>query len=133
LLVPPASEPTDQWRNLLPEMISKFETGDFHIINGVLLSANAIFKRFTGTFKSDPVMLQLKFCLDTFADPLTKLWVLVCGELQVGLQVNNPLDSNQIKECRLIFHHLDRTCVVAILGTESRPQLTVRRIIYMYL
>ena len=34
-----------KWPDLLTEMVSKFESGDFHIINGVLRTAHSIFKR----------------------------------------------------------------------------------------
>ena len=34
-----------KWPDLLSEMVSKFQTGDFHIINGVLRTAHSIFKR----------------------------------------------------------------------------------------
>ena len=35
----------DKWPDLIPEMVSKFETGDFHVINGVLRTAHSLFKR----------------------------------------------------------------------------------------
>lgn len=34
-----------KWQNLLTDMVQKFNTGDFHIINGVLRTAHSIFKR----------------------------------------------------------------------------------------
>ena len=36
----------DKWPTLLPEMVEKFNSGDFHIINGVLRTAHSIFKRY---------------------------------------------------------------------------------------
>lgn len=35
-----------KWPDLLPEMVSKFETGDFNVINGVLHTAHSLFKRY---------------------------------------------------------------------------------------
>ncbi len=35
----------DSWPNLLPELISKMASSDLSVINGVLGTANALFKR----------------------------------------------------------------------------------------
>lgn len=34
-----------KWPNLLTEMVNRFQSGDFHIINGVLRTAHSLFKR----------------------------------------------------------------------------------------
>lgn len=39
----------EKWPGLLQEMISHFQSGDFHAINGVLHTAHSLFKRY---FKS---------------------------------------------------------------------------------
>lgn len=67
-------------------MVAKLGTGDYHVINGVLLSANAILKRFRHVYRTDAVLLQLKLCLEQFADPLTKLFIAVFQQLQVRAQ-----------------------------------------------
>ena len=36
-----------KWPDLITEMVSKFQTGDFHIINGILRTAHSIFKRYS--------------------------------------------------------------------------------------
>lgn len=51
-----------KWPNLIQEMVEKFSTGDFHIINGVLHTAHSIFKRYRYEFKYLFLMLpQLKY------------------------------------------------------------------------
>ena len=35
-----------KWMDLFPYMVSKFASGDFHVINGVLRTANPLFKRY---------------------------------------------------------------------------------------
>ena len=35
----------DKWPDLLQEMVTKFQTGDFHVINGILITAHSLFKR----------------------------------------------------------------------------------------
>lgn len=34
-----------KWPDLLTEMVTRFQSGDFHIINGVLRTAHSLFKR----------------------------------------------------------------------------------------
>ncbi|KAH9496808.1 Exportin-2 [Bulinus truncatus] len=63
-----------KWPGLLAEMISKFETGDFNIINGVLQTAHSIFKRYRHEFKSQELWEEIKFVLDNFATALTELF-----------------------------------------------------------
>lgn len=65
-----------KWENLLPELVSKFNSQDFHVINGVLLTANSIFRRFRYVFRSDEIYRELKYCLDNFQEPLLRLFTL---------------------------------------------------------
>ncbi|XP_014260192.1 exportin-2 [Cimex lectularius] len=62
-----------KWPDLVPNMVSQFSTGDFNVISGVLTTAHSIFKRYRYEFKSQSLWEEIKFVLDTFADPLTKL------------------------------------------------------------
>lgn len=36
-----------KWPDLLTEMVTRFRSGDFHIINGVLRTAHSLFKRWS--------------------------------------------------------------------------------------
>lgn len=65
----------DNWPQLIGEMVDKFSSGDFHIINGVLQTAHSIFKRYRYEFKSQALWIEIKFVLDSFAKPLTDLLV----------------------------------------------------------
>jgi len=53
----------------------RFATGDFHIINGVLHTAHSIFKRYRYEFKSEKLWTEIKLVLDSFAKPLTELFI----------------------------------------------------------
>uniref|UniRef100_A0A023GFX0 Exportin-2 n=1 Tax=Amblyomma triste TaxID=251400 RepID=A0A023GFX0_AMBTT len=64
-----------RWPNLLPEMIGHFQSGEFHIINGVLRTAHSLFKRYRYEFKSQELWTEIKHVLDNFAKPLTDLFV----------------------------------------------------------
>lgn len=35
-----------KWPDLLTEMVNRFQSGDFHIINGILRTAHSLFKRY---------------------------------------------------------------------------------------
>ncbi|BES95153.1 CAS/CSE protein, C-terminus [Nesidiocoris tenuis] len=68
-----------KWPNLLSNMISKFQTGDFHVINGVLHTAHSIFKRYRYEFKSQELWEEIKFVLDEFTKPFTELFTATVG------------------------------------------------------
>ncbi|XP_039590825.1 exportin-2 [Polypterus senegalus] len=63
-----------KWPDLLTEMVTRFQSGDFHIINGVLRTAHSLFKRYRHEFKSNELWAEIKLVLDTFAGPLTELF-----------------------------------------------------------
>ncbi|MGH0145719.1 UNVERIFIED_CONTAM: hypothetical protein FKN15_024670 [Acipenser sinensis] len=63
-----------KWPDLLTEMVNRFQSGDFHIINGVLRTAHSLFKRYRHEFKSNELWTEIKLVLDTFAQPLTELF-----------------------------------------------------------
>ena len=64
-----------QWPNLVNDMVAKFQTGDFHIINGVLQTAFSIFEKYSVEFKSQKLWEEIKFVLDNFAQPFSDLFV----------------------------------------------------------
>lgn len=72
----------EKWPELINEMVAKFGTGDFNIINGVLQTAHSIFKRYRFEFKSQKLWEEIKLVLDTFAKPLTELLVATMGLAQ---------------------------------------------------
>jgi len=64
-----------QWQDLINNLVTKFQTGDFHIINGVLQTAYSIFEKYSIEFKSQKLWEEIKFVLDNFAKPFTDLFV----------------------------------------------------------
>ncbi|XP_063387881.1 exportin-2 [Cydia fagiglandana] len=65
----------EKWPGLIPEMVEKFATGDFHVINGILRTAHSLFRRYRIEFKSQKLWEEIKHVLDNFAKPLTDLFV----------------------------------------------------------
>ncbi|KAM5246124.1 exportin-2 isoform 2-T2 [Ctenodactylus gundi] len=63
-----------KWPDLLTEMVNRFQSGDFHVINGVLRTAHSLFKRYRHEFRSDELWIEIKLVLDAFALPLTNLF-----------------------------------------------------------
>ena len=52
------------WQNLVTDLVAKFATGDFHVINGVLQTAHSIFEKYAIEFKSQKLWEEIKFVLD---------------------------------------------------------------------
>lgn len=63
-----------KWTELFPKMSSTFTSNDFHAINGVLRTANPLFKRYRFEDKSDKLWTEIKIVLEQFAEPLTTLF-----------------------------------------------------------
>lgn len=64
------------WPELIDQMVEKFTTGDFHVINGVLHTAHSLFKRYRYEFKSQELWTEIKYVLEKFAKPLTDLFLV---------------------------------------------------------
>ena len=73
-----------QWLTLLPQLIEKLKTTDFRVIQGVMLTANSIFKKFRFIYKSEELMGELKYCLESFQTPLLEIYKMV-GNAVPGL------------------------------------------------
>ncbi|XP_030384597.1 exportin-2 [Scaptodrosophila lebanonensis] len=76
-----------KWPQLIDEMVEKFASGDFNIINGVLQTAHSLFKRYRYEFKSQSLWEEIKFVLDRMAKPLTDL-------LQATMQLAKVHENN---------------------------------------
>ncbi|XP_035826529.1 exportin-2 isoform X2 [Aplysia californica] len=93
-----------KWPGLLTEMISKFETGDFNVINGVLRTAHSIFKRYRHEFKSQELWEEIKFVLENFASALTELF-----KATMDLATKHATDPNSLK---VIFSSILLICKI---------------------
>ena len=93
-----------KWPHLINEMVEKFATGDFHVINGVLHTAHSIFKRYRHEFKSDELWREIKHVLENFAAPLTQLFVTM-----MNLAQEHANDPNAVK---IIYSSLTIICKI---------------------
>ncbi|XP_046736247.1 exportin-2 [Diprion similis] len=94
----------EKWPELIDQMVEKFNTGDFHVINGVLHTAHSLFKRYRYEFKSQSLWTEIKFVLDQFAKPLTDLFLATMNLAQVH--------ANNIEALKVIYNSLVILCKV---------------------
>ncbi|KAH8377436.1 hypothetical protein KR093_005442 [Drosophila rubida] len=78
-----------KWPQLIDEMVEKFASGDFNVINGILQTAHSLFKRYRYEFKSQTLWEEIKFVLDRMAKPLTDL-------LQATMQLRTMHEGNPV-------------------------------------
>ncbi|XP_043800400.1 exportin-2 [Apis laboriosa] len=88
----------NKWPELIDQMVEKFNTGDFHVINGVLHTAHSLFKKYRYEFKSQTLWTEIKFVLDRFAKPLTDLFVATMNLMQVH--------ANNVDALKIIYSSL---------------------------
>jgi exportin-2 (importin alpha re-exporter) len=104
-----------KWPELMDEMIDKFQTGDFHLINGVLKTAHSIFKRYRYEFKSQALWEEIKLVLDKFAKPLTDLLLAT-----MNLTVAHANDPQALK---VIYGSIELMCkVFNSLNSQDLPE-----------
>ncbi|XP_057454837.1 exportin-2 [Lotus japonicus] len=102
------------WPQLLPELISSLQTAsqasDYASINGILRTANSIFKKFRFQYKTNDLLLDLKTCLDNFARPLLEIFLKTASLIDAAAAnpataaANlRPLFESQRLCCRIFY------------------------------
>lgn len=104
-----------KWPQLMDEMIQKFQTGEFYVINGVLKTAHSLFKRYRYEFKSQELWEEIKLVLDKFAKPLTDL-------LLATLNLRSAHSANP-EALKIIYSSLELMCkVFNSLNSQDLPE-----------
>jgi exportin-2 (importin alpha re-exporter) len=62
-----------KWDNLLPMLVQKFGSSDIRVVNGVLLTANSLFKPFRYVQRSDKLYSDILYSLKHIQEPLLNL------------------------------------------------------------
>jgi exportin-2 (importin alpha re-exporter) len=93
-----------KWPELITQMVEKFATGDFHVINGVLQTAHSLFKKYRYEFKSNELWLEIKYVLEKLAKPLTDLLTATMNLAQSH--------ANDVNALKVIYHSLVLICKV---------------------
>ena len=60
----------DNWQNLLPELVQKFNSPDMAVVNGALITTNNIFKPFRYVQRSDALYKDILYSLNIIQAPL---------------------------------------------------------------
>ncbi|XP_071696769.1 exportin-2-like [Rutidosis leptorrhynchoides] len=102
------------WPALLPELRVSLEAAingnDFASVNGILATVNSLFKKFRYLYKSDPILLDLKYCLDNFAAPLLSTVETISARINAA--AGAPATLRQMIEaqrlCCRIFYSLNK-------------------------
>ncbi|KAE9615357.1 hypothetical protein Lal_00048401 [Lupinus albus] len=98
------------WPDLLPELVASLQkvslASDYASINGILGTANSIFKKFRFQYKTNDLLLDLKYCLDNFAAPLLEIFLktasLIDSAANSGANLR-PLFESQRLCCRIFY------------------------------
>lgn len=102
-----------KWPNLLENMIARVTEScsqyNFAVINGVLHTADSLFKRYEYEYKSQGLWEEIKFVLDTFAKPFTELfvWIIKLVPEHFNNAPNIKIIANSLFYCTKIYFSLN--------------------------
>ncbi|KAJ0258194.1 Exportin-2 [Hirschfeldia incana] len=86
------------WPALLPELVSSLQkaalAGDYASVNGILGTANSIFKNFRHQFRTDDLFLDIKYCLEIFAPPLQDIFIKTDSLIDSAVSSSGGLAAN---------------------------------------
>ncbi|KAJ8623475.1 hypothetical protein MRB53_032004 [Persea americana] len=95
------------WPTLLPDLVAHLQAAqDYAPINGILSTANSIFKKFRYEWKTNDLLLDLKYCLDEFAAPLLEIFLKTASLVPANLNSADtlgPLIESQRLCCRIFY------------------------------
>lgn len=96
----------DNWQNLLPELVQRFNSPDIAVVNGALLTTNSIFKPFRYVQRSDALYRDILYSLNIVQAPL--LTKFKATGQQVDALVNNKTELEPRLEalrtmCRIFY------------------------------
>ena len=75
---------------------------NWDVVNGVLLTANSIFKRFRYVQRSDALYADILYVLNLLQEPLTKLFLGLIGLLETGDKKVECLEALR-SVCRIFY------------------------------
>lgn len=81
------------WQELLPQLVSKFATQDWNIINGVLRTIHSILRRYRHQFRSDTILGELKFILQHLQKPYHELFNVTLQAIAANINNEEALKT----------------------------------------
>lgn len=103
----------EKWTNLLENMVTRVQEAcnqyNFAVINGVLQTADSLFKRYEFEYKSTELWAEIKFVLDTFAKPFTELfvWIVKLIPEHFNNAQNIKIIAKSLVYCSKIYYSLN--------------------------
>nr|GFB77925.1 exportin-2 [Tanacetum cinerariifolium] len=102
-----------RWVRSTPDAVKELKTrlenamnvNDFVSVNGVLATVNSLFKKFRYQYKSDLLLLDLKYCLDNFAPTLLSTVKKVSGVGGDVVAAKQLVEAQRL--CCRIFYSLN--------------------------
>ncbi|KAK2650059.1 hypothetical protein Ddye_017548 [Dipteronia dyeriana] len=101
------------WPSLLPELVANLraasQSNDYVSINGILGTANSIFKKFRYQYKTNDLLLDLRYCLDNFCVPLLEIFLQTAALIDYTVSTGGPaatlkpLFESQRLCCRIFY------------------------------
>lgn len=132
-----------KWPTLLPELVGTLDelsqANDYVSVNGILATIDSLFKKFRFEYKTNDLLLDLKFCLDNFANPLLQVFKRTAGFLDHAVAsgaanvivLKGYIESQRL--CCWIFHSFNYMDLPEFFEdhmdewmTEFKKYLTVR-------
>lgn len=112
------------WPSLLPELVSNLQkssqASDYASINGILGTANSIFKKFRFQFKTNDLLLDLKYCLDNFTAPLLEIFLKTASLIDTAAAAVPPPPAANL---RLLFESQKLCCrIFYSLNFQELPE-----------
>ena len=101
-----------KWQNLLPELIGQLASGNPATTFGVLQSINSVCRRFRAAMKSEEIMEQFKYVLDTFQETHLQVFVSLVEQLPAH---NTPQGADALKSLMASV----RVCLRVFLSLNS--------------
>jgi exportin-2 (importin alpha re-exporter) len=98
-----------KWDNLLPELINRFGNTNWAVVNGVLLTANSLFKRFRYVQRSDALYADILYVLQRIQEPLTQLFTTITSQLDMHANNIQELTARleALRSINRIFYSLN--------------------------
>ena len=96
----------EKWQNLLPDLVNKMKSPEITVVNGVLTTANSIFKTFRYCQRSDALYKKIIYTLQGIQEPLLIQFTQTGNAVEAAK--NNPEQLKQLFEslrlmCRIFF------------------------------
>jgi exportin-2 (importin alpha re-exporter) len=120
------SDYPNHWQSLLPDLVQRFQSqcSDVAVLNGLLKTANSIFKAFRYVERSDDLYKVIIYTLGHIAEPISLLFFKICEELKTSGSTDPIRNDARLESLRLIcriFYSLNYQDLPEYYEDNMRP------------